>query len=212
MTVATETCHRAFRFGRQHLNRLLIAGLSLTAVSTAGCVATAVGIASITSIDVASDRRTAGNFFDDNKVEIKIATKVELDDSLRQGKAHISVTAINGIVLLTGEAPSRARRQRAVQIASSYPEASKVINQIRVAQSSDLSSRTQDAWLTSKVKTSMLAANKLAATHIKVVTEATVVYLMGLVTRAEGNAAATAATTVSGITRVVKVFEYISAR
>lgn len=192
------------------LAKLLVAALTLATISTSGCVATAVGIASITSIDIASDRRTVGNFVDDNKVEIKISARIKLDDQLRQGKSHVSVTAINGIVLLTGETPSTYLRNRAVQIASSYPEASKVINQIRVAQSSGLGSRSQDTWITGKVKTAMLSASNLSATNIKVVTEASVVYLMGLVTRVEGSAAAKAATTVSGVTRVVKVFEYIS--
>ncbi len=207
MTTFALTSKNSLQNIRHHLGMALIA--VLTVITISGCVATAVGIASITSIDIASDRRTAGNFIDDNKVEIKISASLKLDDPLRQAKAHVSVTAINGIVLLTGEAPSAELRQRAVQIASGYPEASKVINQIRVAQSSGTSSRTHDTWITGKVKAAMLSASNLSATNIKVVTEASVVYLMGLVTRVEGSAAAKATTTVSGVTRVVKVFEYI---
>ncbi|HED13932.1 MAG TPA: BON domain-containing protein [Gammaproteobacteria bacterium] len=209
MTTAAQRFKRGTHNHHRGLRLVLIAGLAVATISTSGCIATAVGVASITSIDIASDRRTAGNFVDDNKVELKIATELKLDDTLRQAKVHISATAINGIVLLTGEAPSNELRQRAVQIARGFPEASKVINQIRIAQSSGIGSRTNDTWITGKVKAAMLSASNLSATNIKVVTEASVVYLMGLVTRVEGNAAAKAATSVSGVTRVVKVFEYI---
>jgi len=210
MTEQLHTIISGVQHSNRHLSTLLVAGLTLATISTTGCVATAVGVASITSIDIASDRRTAGNYVDDNKVEIKIGTKISLDDQLSKGKVHVNVTAINGIVLLTGEAPNTYLRERAVQIASNFQEASKVINQIRVAQSSGFGSRSKDTWITGKVKAAMLSAPNLNAGNIKVVTEAGAVYLMGLVTPVEGNAAAKAATTVSGVTRVVKVFEYIS--
>ncbi len=171
------------------------------------CVATMVGAAAVTAVDVVHDRRTVGSYIDDGAIEIKIREFVVRDSDLRTN-AHISVTSLNGIVLLTGEAPSVGLRDKITAKAKQVKGVRQVVNEIRIAGKTALFSRANDTWLTSKVKTKLFRETGLDANRVKVVSEYGNVYLMGLVTRGEGQAATEAARTVGGVVRVVKVFEY----
>ena len=169
-----------------------------------GCAVVAVGGAGAA---VASDRRSAGSMLDDQSIELQIHDAFNKDEQLFD-KVHINVTSYDGIVLLTGEAPSAAQRERAVHHARNIDKVRRVHDEITVAPPSSMLSRSQDTWITTKVKTQLLSNKKVAAHHIKVVTENGSVYLMGIVTRAEGEAATETARYVDGVARVVTIFEY----
>ena len=172
----------------------------------AGCapilVAGAVGGAAL----VATDRRSTGAQVDDEAIELKISNNVGTGFGDR---VHVNVTSFNGIVLLTGEVPTPDLVASIEQIARTTPKVRRIVDELAVIPVTDLNSRTNDTYITSKVKARFVEANKFAPNHVKVVTERQIVYLMGLVTHAEADTAAQIAATTSGVTRVVKLFEYI---
>ena len=184
---------------------LLLGALALPPLLTA-CAPVIVAGAAGAAL-VATDRRSAGAQLDDQTIETKILTTV----ASRYGDTvHFNVTSYNGIVLLTGEVPDAAVRADIYALARGTERVRSVPDELLVGPSTDLPARTSDSYVTSKVKTRFVeASDKFSATQVKVVTERGVVYLMGLVTRAEGDAAAQIASTTSGVVRVVKLFEYV---
>lgn len=190
-----------------HTSRiLLVAALIGGTLSLASCVPLIVAGAAGTAL-VASDRRSAGTQLDDTSIESKVAADV----AQRYGdRAHVSVTSFNGIVLLSGEVPDAGAKAAVAASARTTDRVRGVHDELVVGAPTDLSARTNDAYLTSLVKSRFLeATDKFSATHVKVVTERGGVYLMGLVRRAEADAAAQIAATTRGVTRVVRLFEYI---
>ena len=180
----------------------------LTAQSLTACLPLVLGTATITSINLHLDRRTIGRNIDDNTLELKLRRDFRADEQL--GKiVNLSITVINGIVLLTGEVPTDDQRQHAQKIAESYTETRKVVNEIELAGKTNLNSRVNDSYLTSKVKLKLLNAENVPSTNIKVITERGKVYLLGLVTPDEAEAAIKIAQSVRGVAHIVKVFEYI---
>ena len=175
--------------------------------ATPGC-APVVVVGGAAAVSAAHDRRTLGAQVDDQTIELKSVSAIN-DDKQLADETHINVTSINGIVLLTGEASTTELRDRILSTVRSISGVRRIVNQIRIAPPTTLASRSNDAWLTTKVKTSLLATEKLDASRIKVVTEDSTVYLMGLVTRSEGNLATDASRSVGGVQRVVKLFEYL---
>lgn len=171
-----------------------------------GCAAVIGGGAAATAA-TAYDRRTTGTVIDDEFIELK-AVEAWSNDAELWEQTHLNATSYNNVLLLTGEAPSETLRQRAAAMVRGIPKVREVHNEIRVAAPSSLPSRSSDSWVTGKVKTALLNADTVDALRIKVVTEAGVVYLMGLVTRAEADAATDVARRVAGVQRVVKIFEY----
>ncbi|MFI4925704.1 MAG: BON domain-containing protein, partial [Vicinamibacteria bacterium] len=141
---------------------------------------------------------------DDTTIETKVASTLE---SRYGSRAHIATTSYNGMVLLSGEAPDSAIAQDATAIARATDRVRNVYNEVAIMPPTDLSTRTNDSYTTSKVKARFVEANKFSATHVKVVTERGIVYLMGVVSRDEANAAAEVASTTSGVVRVVRLFE-----
>jgi osmotically-inducible protein OsmY len=187
----------------------IAATLSLAAGATLlnGCIPLVIGGAVVTA-QVATDRRTTGAQLDDEFIEDKAIAQIS--DRLKSD-IHVNVTSYNGIALLTGEAPTEASKNEVAQIVRSMPKVRIVQNELVVGPTSSFSARTNDTVTTSKVKSRFVEAyNKFQINHVKVVTERNVVYLMGIVKRDEGDAAAEIARTTSGVERVVKVFEYIS--
>jgi len=191
--------------------RMLLISLGLAAVTVAssGCTTIAVGTAAIVALDIAHDRRTVGEYIDDGTVELKIRQSMLADPEIR-GRAHISVTAVNGIVLLTGETPTDDVRTRVLQHTQGHPEIRQVLDEMQISGKSTLAGRMNDTWITGKVKTRLINETRLDANRVKVITEYGNVYLMGLLTEDEGHIAAESARTVGGVSRVIKVFEYIN--
>ena len=164
-------------------------------------VAAGVGGATL----VATDRRSVGVQADDEAIELKIANTV----NARYGESvHVNATSYNGVVLLTGEVPDQATFASIGNIAATTGRVRSTHNDVAIGPLTPLSARTNDTFITSKVKARFVEANKFAATHVKVVTERGVVYLMGIVRRQEGTDAAQITSTTSGVIRVITVFEY----
>ena len=184
------------------------AALTLAAL-LAGCAEMVVGGA-VAGAMVAHDRRTPGTVIDDQLIELRWIHEYHKDEELKK-QSHISATSYNGILLLTGEAPTEALRARAEAIARRLPKVRRVHNEIRIAAPSSLSARSADALTTAKVKTRLFKVKlkDFDPTRVKVITSNGTVYLMGLVTRAEADAVIEQVRRVKGVQRVVKVFEYI---
>lgn len=169
-----------------------------------GCfpvLATGVGAGAL----MAGDRRTSGAYIEDQGIELKASSLIE--DKFRD-KVHVNVTSYNRIVLLTGEAPDDTMKHEAEQLARDVANVRSVSNEVAIAGLSSFSSRSNDTFITSKVKGRMIDAQKFQAHHVKVVTENGVVYLMGLVTRKEAEDATEITRTTSDVKKVVKIFEY----
>jgi osmotically-inducible protein OsmY len=184
---------------------ILTALLGLAAVNLSGCVpivAVGVGAGAL----MADDRRTAGTYLMDEEIELKAAGRIH--EAYKEG-VHVNVTSFNRRVLLTGETADAAARAKVAQIARDVPNVRDVQNEILLAGVSTIMARSNDAYITTKVKARFLDDRRFSANRVKVVTEAATVFLMGLVTREEGNAAAEVAAKTSGVAKVVKVFEYI---
>ena len=156
---------------------------------------------------IVADRRTSGAYVEDEGIEWRAesALKDRLGDAV-----HINVTSYNRNVLLTGEAPTEAHRAEAERVTSGITNVKGVINEIQVAGISSLTSRGNDSLLTSKVKARFVDASQFSPHRIKVVTEAGTVYLLGLVTRREADAATDIARRTDGVRKVVRAFEYIT--
>jgi len=188
---------------------LIVCAVGLTGVGLAGCATIAVTAAAVTALDIAYDRRTTGEYIDDATMELTVRQRLVRDPNIR-GRAHVSATAMNGVLLLTGETPDEATRDLVLAHTKNLAELRQVLDEMSIAGKSALGSRLNDSWITSKVKTRMYRETGLDANRVKVVTEYGQVYLMGLVTKDEGHRAAESARTVGGVQRVVKVFEYLN--
>ena len=173
-----------------------------------GCAAPVLVAGAAGGATIVNDKRSTRSMVDDQVIEAKTKDKIYSDVEIAK-KIHINVTSYNGVVLLTGETLSRSLRTHVINVARHIDNVRRVHNEIRVANLTDFSSRTNDSWITSKVKTQMLATKGFKSSQIKVTTEAGTVYIMGLVTKSTGNKAAEIARNVSGVKRVVKLFEYI---
>jgi osmotically-inducible protein OsmY len=156
---------------------------------------------------VAVDRRSAGTIVDDKAIEFKTANAIFADDDLGK-KAHINITCYNYVLLLTGETPTAAMRDHAVDIARHMDKVRKVYNEIAVTEPTTMKSRSTDTWITAQTKAKLLGNKAVNAANVKVVTENRTVYLLGLVSHAEANAATGTARFVDGVARVVALFEY----
>jgi len=173
-----------------------------------GCAPVVVVGAAGGGAATAHDERSTQAMLDDQVIEAK-AKDALYKDPERAKRIHINITSYNRVVLLTGEVLSKTLRNQVVDTVRRLDKVRRVHNEIRVADLTGFQSRTNDSWITSKVKTQMLAAKGFDSSRVKVVTEAGAVYLMGLVSRDMGKQAADIARQVSGVKRVVKIFEYL---
>jgi len=179
----------------------------MTVIVLHGCAAVVVGTGA-TGAAVAHDRRTTGTVIEDQAIELK-ATQAFFSDKQINDEAHINVTSYNTVVLVTGEAPTEELRDRIISIVRDIPKVTHVYNEVTIAAPSSFVSRSSDSLITSKVKTRLLTLKDFDGTRVKVVTEKGVVYLMGLVTREEGDRATEAARKAGGVQKVVKLFQYL---
>ena len=186
------------------LQSTLLVGLASAALS--GCAALIVGGALGTALMV-SDRRTSGVQIEDQAIELKALTRIR---ETVGDRGHISATSYNRTLLLTGEVASEADRTALEQSLSRIENLRSTVNELAVMGSSSVASRSSDTVLTSRVKASYLDAKDLQANSIKVVSERGTVYLMGRVTEREGTRATELARGISGVQKVVRVFEVLS--
>lgn len=182
--------------------------MAVAALSAAlsGCAPLVLGGAMVTGV-VATDRRTAGTQLEDEGIELKVAAAVR--QTLGE-RVHLNVTSFNRQVLLTGEARTEADKAQVERLARSQENVRLVVNDLEVTLPSTLTQRSRDTVITSKVKAAFLDAKDLQFNAIKVVTERSVVYLMGRVTAREAKRATDIARGIGGVAKVVRVFEDIS--
>ncbi|MBV1909230.1 MAG: BON domain-containing protein [Kangiellaceae bacterium] len=154
------------------------------------------------------DRRTVPAQLEDENIEIKSSSSLFEDDEIWKD-ANIDVISYNGVVLLVGQAPTASLKLRAKKEVEKTARIRKIYNQIRIAAPIAFFAKRQDEFLTSKVKSAMLFAEEFPSSRIKVVTENTEVFLLGLVTVSEADKAVEIARNIDGVSRVVKVFETI---
>ncbi|RZT05561.1 Osmotically-inducible protein OsmY, contains BON domain [Duganella sp. CF402] len=174
--------------------------------SLSGCVALVAGGA-ISGTLAASDRRTFGAQTEDRAIEVKGAVKV---NNVGGDAAHVNINSFNRRALLTGEVRDEAMKAQIEREIRSIEGVVDVINELEIAGPASYTSRSSDTIITTKVKASLVDAKDISANSYQVVTERGVVYLQGRVTQREGQIGADIARGVSGVTKVVKVFEYIS--
>ena len=156
---------------------------------------------------VAVDRRTSGIQLEDQGIELKALNRIK---DVTGGRGHISTTSYNRMVLLTGEVPTDADKATAEQVVARVDNVQSVVNELRVGPLHTFGERTKDLYITTKVKASLFDAKDVFANSIKVVTHRAVVYLMGRVTEREATRATEIARGVSGVVKVVRVFEVLT--
>lgn len=179
----------------------------LTAYFLTGCTAAVVGGAAV-GTSVALDKRTTGNFVEDQNIKAKF-THLYYQDKVLSKQTHVNVTSYNLQVLITGEVPLEQQKQQLSDIANQIKNVRYHYNEVIVGQPTSFSSRSNDSYLTSKIKTTVFTNMKeLDGAQVKVVTENGSVFLMGLVNRKQGDQITEIARTTRGVKRVIKLFEY----
>lgn len=188
--------------------KTLLVALSVGAAASlmSACAPLILGGAMVGGAMVAVDRRTAGTQLEDEAIELKAGARArEVSPA-----GHINVTSYNRMLLVTGEVPSETDRKAVEQVVSRIENVRSVVNELAIAGNSALGVRSSDSLISGKVKASFIDAKDLQAQALKVTTERGVVYLMGLVTEREASRASDVARTISGVQKVVRVFELIS--
>ncbi len=179
---------------------------TLAALTLGGCAALVLGGALGAAIMV-SDRRTSGVQIEDQAIELKAVNRIR---EVVGERGHVNAVSYSRTVLLTGEVASEADRSAIEQTVARIENLRSTVNELAVMGSSSLTARSNDIILTSKVKASFVDAKDLHANTIKVVTERATVYLMGRVTEREAVRATDLARGVSGVQKVVRVFEILT--
>ena len=174
-----------------------------------GCAALVVGGAATTAV-VAHDRRTTGTLVEDQAIELKVYDRLGQNPEF-EDHSKINVTSYNKVVLLTGQASSDALKRKAEELAAGVDQVRRVVNEIEIGSTASFGEHTRDIALTTEVKLriSNIDLPNFDSLRVKVVTERGAVFLMGLLTKDEAHAVTEVVRYVSGVRRVVKVFEYI---
>jgi osmotically-inducible protein OsmY len=180
--------------------------LAMSVPMLAGCFG-AVAVGAGAGALLLTDRRNSETYIADESMEVRAANRI---NEKYGDKAHVNTTSYNRMILLTGEVPSAEIKTDVEKIVSGVPNVKSISNELAIAGPSGFGGRSNDSYITSKVKARFVDANKFAPNHVKVVTEAGVVFLLGLVTQAEANASVEIARTTGGVQKVVRVFEIIS--
>lgn len=183
-----------------------LAALMLCAPILAGCFGAAVvGVG--TGALMVTDRRLTETYISDEGMEIRAVNRIREQYG---DKVHVNLIAYNRMLLLTGEVPTEVIKADVEKLAASVPNVKSISNELLIAGASSFGGRSNDTYITSKVKARYVDAGKFSPNHVKVVTEAGTVFLLGLVTQAEADAAVEITRTTGGVQKVVRVFEIIS--
>ncbi|TAG00553.1 MAG: BON domain-containing protein [Betaproteobacteria bacterium] len=174
-------------------------------IAISGCAPLVIGGA-VAVVAMTEDRRSTGVFIDDENIENRAILKVK---SRFGSQVHINITSYNLHVLISGEVPTEAVRQQVEEEVRGIGKITRIHNELVVGPLAGVIAVSNDTRLTGLVKTRFLEANRFQVNHVKVVTEAGVVFLMGIVRRAEADAASQLASTTSGVRSVVRLFEYL---
>ncbi|GKX56431.1 osmotically-inducible protein OsmY [Leminorella grimontii] len=189
------------------IHKLTVLAVLLSTVVLNGCVAVVAGGAAVAT-KTATDPRTMGTQVDDVTLEARVSSAIAKDQEIKQD-ARVTTTAYQGNVLLTGQSPRPELSERAKNIALGVDGVQEVYSAIREGKPVELGTISSDSWITTKVRSQLLTSDKVKSSNVKVVTENGEVFLLGLVTEAQGQEAAKIASQVSGVKQVVTVFHYL---
>ena len=194
---------------RQRLVSLsLLLGLSLTGLlSGCGSVMSSAGAG---PIEEDPGERTFGQQLTDESIETKAKVNINASDE-GYDDAHLSIVSFNGFVLLAGQVPSEVLKTLATDVVRKIEGVRRIYNELEIGPATSLGTRSHDTWITTKVKSKLLASSDTPGARVKVVTENNVVYLMGLLTEEEADRVSLVAGEVSSAERVVQLFELIPA-
>ncbi|WP_027960862.1 BON domain-containing protein [Halomonas halodenitrificans] len=185
----------------------LSALLLLATLGLAGC-STVTSVTHQGTIDENYGERTSGDQVEDQSIETKISHNLGRIDA-RLDDARINVDSYSGLVLLTGQVPSEALKDKATDIADRVRNVRTVHNELTIAGNLPASQRLSDTWLNTRIRTHLAANEAIDSSRIRVVTENATVYLMGILTRAEADRVVQAVSQLGGMQRIVKVFDYL---
>ncbi|MEG3766512.1 BON domain-containing protein [Alteromonas sp. 14N.309.X.WAT.G.H12] len=191
---------------KKHALSVFIAVVAL--INLNGCALVAVGAAGALTAKVAKDRRTVGTQLDDQTAEGQVAYQWSKSDALKKS-ANLEIDVYNGVALITGQAPSQALIDEAVAAVEKVDYITKIHNQLRLKMPIDASAQATDIWLASKVKTNLVADERVPSLQVKVIVQDSEVFLMGRVTNQEGTYAVEIARNINGVKRVIRAFEII---
>ena len=186
------------------LAKALLCAALMTSLS--GCVGIMVGGAVMGAV-AGADRRTLGAQTEDKSITVKAELRIP---NIVGDDAHVNIASFNRKVLLSGEVKDEATKAMVEREVRAIEGVQSVANELEIAGPASYTSRSSDALVTTKVKASLVDMKTISASSFKVVTERGTVYLMGRVTQREGQIAADVARGVSGVQRVVKIFEYMT--
>lgn len=184
-----------------------LAFFALALTSLQGCITAAVVGGTAVATKVATDPRSAGRQLDDETLEEKVAYNLNQDAQLKE-EARLNVVAYNGKVLLIGQVPNDSAKEQAKNIAAGVEGVSEVYDEIRSGEKIGILQISQDSWITTKIKSQLLANAEVKATEVKVITENGEVFLMGNLSNEQANAAAEVARNTAGVSKVIKVITY----
>jgi osmotically-inducible protein OsmY len=193
----------SFRFRHVPLAALAAA---VVASTLAGCAPLLVGGAAVGTALMVTDRRTSGAQIDDEAIELRASARMK---EAFGDRAHVNAASYNRQVLLTGEVPTEQAKQQAEQIAARVENVRGVVNDLAVMAPTSLAQRSNDTYITGKVRASFVDASDLQSNAFRVTTERGVVYLMGRVTPREADRGTTIARQIGGVQKVVRVFELV---
>lgn len=190
--------------------RLLpIFAIMFSTVLLQGCIGAAVVGTAAVATKSATDPRSVGQQVDDGTLEARVSGQLNKNKDITNN-SRIIATAYKGNVLLTGQSPDMSLADKAKQIASNVDGTEKVYNEVRQGQPVDLGTASKDTWLTTKVKSKILASDEVKSGSVKVITENGELFLLGVLTQQEGAAAAKIASETDGVRRVTTAFTYLS--
>lgn len=190
------------------MKKLFFLFLALATCGLQACLPVAFVAGATAGGAIVSDRRNFETIVEDKKINCRALMQLNSDSELKD-HSHISVTTFNRIVLLAGEVENPAMRRRAYELVKCVPNIRRINNQLCVGEPVRAGDKSLDIWITTKVKTALLAEKGLKSTQIKVMTEACTVYLMGLVTHEQAEIAVEVVREINRVEKVVTLFEYI---
>lgn len=190
------------------IKRILLSVMLLLTLALSGCIPVIlVAVGATAGGAIIYDKRSTATIMADVDIANRALAKINQDPQLK-GKVRVEISVFNHLVLMVGQAQTEELKQRAYEDVSEVDQITRIYNQIEVSKILTFKDRSADSWITSKVKTAMLATKGLSSSQIKVVTENKVVYLMGIVSSKQAELATSAARKVTDVRKVVQVFEY----
>ncbi len=190
---------------------LILCGV-IASATLSGCTAVVLGAGAAAggASQVSGDRRTFGTMVDDSAIESVAKDEIEMIDEIGFDSSNIGTTSINGVLLVHGQTKSTIIQKNLEKTCLKIKGVKKVYNAVTLSDNVSFGQSSKDSWITTKIKTKLIGESNLSSNSIKVVTENSIVYLMGVVTKTDGSKAANIAANTDGVQKVVTLYEYVA--